>query len=1078
MSSDDVLIDTGKASPGDDQVNHDEFYSACQTLKIIAEGGADIKECLGKDVAIFFGLPQTGKSTTINALIHGPLGKSKRVKNRVIHAPPLGTPPEKVAPMGSGMTGCTKGPKAYVIDDDLVILDTRGFEDNRDADEVVAATILIEIVLKHAKSIKLVFLQRIANFEDGLVGMQQSGQILGRVVTNDNISAMFLFNEPTTEYTITGEAKQTAVINELRSTWTEIEDLYETQWNQNFSKVLRRLRHTTPSERLHQLFKRYNDPDLIRKWKEMRDKIAKNLSKEEESHTSIIKKVNKAVQIVGGFFSGEDQALGELGEQLYADKEFNMIDSDSRYLRIMRSAFGDVETHIGFIDPTDKYSISTLINQLRHLPPVNVDHLRFLEYNKDVESFQRTVGIKINHFKQLMRAQLLLLKYNEPLVNSLLDQDNDKIQSYNKALKDLDENKDNRSVVNKFSEEIGDEISAAIQQSKKEIKEIDERYILLMKKIQAIYDAPYEKRSVNFLSEPDYHPVYQVVFNKCPFRSVEEVIGEGVTVVKGKDIVEVRNSGNYNVTYESGSEIRRFFRWFCNKVVVSVKLTLEVKPCDWPDNKLVIEEMQEELNGFKHERDELNRRLEELKNMRTSVVRNNILSFRSDASTRVQMLNDFQKFRTFVEDINKWLPKICGLSSEGGYSDILKLYNEYIDVIYDKKRDNRNILFEEFQEIYDIIRKDRIERVFKIHDVVLSDMNIRTLRQQLDSEFKVTDVDTPPDPEPTPEIKRNNLVKVFDPEGKPYFYNKFTYDTYESPEPLIPDNPPDVVPITSSPSVTVSQSVDDVTVSQSVDDVTVSQSVDDEPLPPNWELRPDGYYYNKITGEVTKIRPKAPKTDEPPKLESDEKIVVALDPEKMAEWKEFLRKAHVDDPDGTKATIFVQQNLVPTMEFNNEELKELGLLMGDRKNILNYIRSNSVISHDPPEPEPNPDPKHEDEDDDDEYDADELAYWNEFLKRCGVKEKDRNGSSKAVIFIKHELDIKLISEFNESDFQNIHFSYGDTKRIMKYLKKLSENPPEHECNPATDKPDVEDSVKDVKDEESVENDKKKDEKAE
>ncbi len=126
---------------------HHNRFAISRVLEFVARGEKNIADCSGKNLIIFIGGTQVGKSTTINALLG-----IKMEENYDGTLTPEST--SKVfAPMGSSSSGglsCTEFPALYISEkENLCFLDTQGFFELRhDPDMVSAASILMEMAVK------------------------------------------------------------------------------------------------------------------------------------------------------------------------------------------------------------------------------------------------------------------------------------------------------------------------------------------------------------------------------------------------------------------------------------------------------------------------------------------------------------------------------------------------------------------------------------------------------------------------------------------------------------------------------------------------------------------------------------------------------------------------------------------------------------------------------------------------------------------------------------------------------------------------------------------------------------------
>lgn len=150
----------------------------------------------GKDIVIFVGRTQCGKSTSINCLLGAKYEITSDDKLKCQNEKQL-----DLAEIGKKNIGksSTIIPKSYAISNDLVLLDTQGFFDTREShdDQEVIGSLLLEIAIRNAKSVRAVCVIKWSDFESGISGMKQNGEIISRLfVNNENemVPIFFLFN--------------------------------------------------------------------------------------------------------------------------------------------------------------------------------------------------------------------------------------------------------------------------------------------------------------------------------------------------------------------------------------------------------------------------------------------------------------------------------------------------------------------------------------------------------------------------------------------------------------------------------------------------------------------------------------------------------------------------------------------------------------------------------------------------------------------------------------------------------------------------------------------------------------------
>lgn len=200
-----------------------------QIVEYIFNVEKEIAASSGKDLIVFIGPTQIGKSTTINSL----LGVNFKHSKGQLEAYP---PSSLIAPIGSILEGgisCTTVPTLYISNkNNLCFLDTRGFFDTKiDAIGNIKSTILLQMAISQAKSVSLVNLCQYSSFER-LSNFQQIGEQLGNFIVKYEIPMYFLFNRfPITEdlveegfFNWSEEEKNSYILKQLNNSYKLICD--------------------------------------------------------------------------------------------------------------------------------------------------------------------------------------------------------------------------------------------------------------------------------------------------------------------------------------------------------------------------------------------------------------------------------------------------------------------------------------------------------------------------------------------------------------------------------------------------------------------------------------------------------------------------------------------------------------------------------------------------------------------------------------------------------------------------------------------------------------------------------------
>ena len=158
-------------------------YNIELIIQAVLDGESKITDSEGRDLIIFIGPSQVGKSTIINAL----LGVEFEIQDDDSLRPKKDN--EIIAPIGDlrdGGISVTQLPTIYVYDSNFSIMDTQGFFDLRENIEMnIASSILMEMAIKKARSVRIVNLCKCDDFFNGLSTFHKYGEQLNQVITCD-----------------------------------------------------------------------------------------------------------------------------------------------------------------------------------------------------------------------------------------------------------------------------------------------------------------------------------------------------------------------------------------------------------------------------------------------------------------------------------------------------------------------------------------------------------------------------------------------------------------------------------------------------------------------------------------------------------------------------------------------------------------------------------------------------------------------------------------------------------------------------------------------------------------------------
>jgi hypothetical protein len=167
-----------------------------QAFEIVKQHLSEVELSVGKNVALFVGQSQSGKSTTINALLGMPfqwkpiLGHPTSYEFCAI--PVQGT----FAGIGTGAAAQTVIPAVYIGPSDFCLVDSRGAgEIGSDSDPagILASGILTEMICRNAASVRIVVVSEYQSLEN-MNSICPFMEFLGTLLNDPTDSVLWLFN--------------------------------------------------------------------------------------------------------------------------------------------------------------------------------------------------------------------------------------------------------------------------------------------------------------------------------------------------------------------------------------------------------------------------------------------------------------------------------------------------------------------------------------------------------------------------------------------------------------------------------------------------------------------------------------------------------------------------------------------------------------------------------------------------------------------------------------------------------------------------------------------------------------------
>ena len=691
----------------------------CEVLKIIAKESSRLCQA-GEEVTVvaFFGEQQKGKSTTINALVHGVLEKGEvdYASGNVTYTVPKGREKGPVAESGTGMIGCTRLPYLYQQGDDLLLLDTRGFFDEKHKNEMVAATIMTEATLRRAKgNVKLVFLQRVEDFAGGLSGMQDFGKMYGKLVSSDSVPAMFLLNNWRVPTNKIGEEHHRYVKERIKQSWDKIVELYNDEWTERVMDIFERLDKLSQNQGdlFGVLFDNFTYDQL---WTMMGQKDTP---------------LDETEQVL----------LNELKEIILKDEEFTQMCEKYRYLEALQKAFEVKRTGIfrgfrgkpppsscvGYIEPWDDYSIRELRRQIREdLAPINVDNLDFSRYNDYTKRFFDYFKDNIRRFLPLLRGQQLVLKYPLAKIQDLIKQKQNRAEELQKQMNEMKIELQDDQISKKLDEldqpfsldETEEEFRARIAALESARTHLIDQARGLRKEVHQFKTNPKPIIVTIPWCKNDFYPQERVIFPSkekypqfvgVPFKVKELVIESGKEVSGGKKTPPV-----FDVTFVEGNALTAIFKkTFNSECQTKGKVVFEIDPRDIPDNVHAIEDKEKRADDCEKRAKELKRRIKE-EGIRRKIVEEERVKYQEKFEEIEKMWKEKQKKEKEDLDVKRKALEMLADKTRKRTEDSLIVLTNEISVLKEMESFHE-FMASHFAQLHSLFALDEEEDAIELH---------------------------------------------------------------------------------------------------------------------------------------------------------------------------------------------------------------------------------------------------------------------------------------------------------------------------------------------------------------------------
>ena len=347
-----------------DEISKDKSFMNKTIMEYVEEGVKNIKDLSKKDVVILVGKTQVGKTTTTLSLLGYPLERDSKEK-RIVPKDTSGFSRDLVG-RGDGAS-CTDFPISYENQDKpYVFLDTRGFFDVRHNQALgVASSILTEMAIKKAKSVRLMVLADMESLSQGITGFRDLGDALGKIVIGNTVPVFFLFNKYKPDEYSAQEYYEMTVEEKQEHIQTEISSL-----------------------------------------------IQKLIKAESDTHIEFTSHLYKGLKKI---FSGK-----EVDPVVASNPEYQKSASAIRYINFLHH--NEENGRFGYIDPLNANSVGMVIEHLKKLPPIDKSSLVFSGYDDNRIRFEEAFLEQTSTFRSLLKAKSRMSKYSLSLLEELLEE--------------------------------------------------------------------------------------------------------------------------------------------------------------------------------------------------------------------------------------------------------------------------------------------------------------------------------------------------------------------------------------------------------------------------------------------------------------------------------------------------------------------------------------------------------------------------------------------------------------------------------------------------------------------------------
>lgn len=645
-------------------------------IDLVAQNIHLIEDCNGKDIAILVGREETGKSTTINAL----LGTKFQISSKDdFILEPIDSQDIK-APMGSydkkGLM-CTVFPAAYFDQkNNIVFLDTQGFFGTDKIQEYeVASSILLDAAIKSAKTVRVIYLEDFNLFHKGYTGIAESIRLLNRIVKDSKVPIFYLFNKYLPSY-------------------NSIQAYYQKDDEQRNEFVCKKL---------------MEDSEIV---------VSGTKTSYTEKIQYICKKIKKIIT--------KEEIQSSINEY-QKFKSACLIEHNFK------------EGRFGYIDPLSEWSINNLRENIKKLPCIQKNYLSFNYYNENRKNFTKKFEADlINKMIPIINDINFSLKFPPDLIEQLREKA--LIQVYkNMDLVSLIEDGYEISQDEQRTNEIQEIFNDSKNKIKDLIHDHSAMLETMKNKIQRIIDHEPVINRRYYFDEPhlpfllwrnhtviydDTVPIHSIYENLCPGTVRSKLINfdlskydqfnkDGVDIFQIKDHTNADN--NFEVSYSSMSTSQKIvataaisisalttFLAFKNQLDLPIGFGLSSFLPDCKICKGVIlilvryqdkekATLENDQKFTKELEEQLEKEKKELKEIEECIKNDKIRLISKHNEDIIKNIEELEDISNFVNDKVSSLKAKDGDESFNNLEEKLNMYYQICNMLYDESDQNESI---------------------------------------------------------------------------------------------------------------------------------------------------------------------------------------------------------------------------------------------------------------------------------------------------------------------------------------------------------------------------------------------------